>query len=101
MFQSSYIYIVSFFQISAATESETFNVYMVPKSMTPGAAAITGLQVRAGEMYLNDEQLNTVPPRVSLVSFIDFLKNVGDSIILVAHNGFRYYQLLMIERLLC
>lgn len=77
-------------QISAATESETFNVYMVPKSMTPGAAAITGLQVRAGEMYLNDEQLNTVPPRVSLVSFIDFLKNVGDSIILVAHNGFRF-----------
>ncbi|XP_077277842.1 uncharacterized protein LOC143906004 [Temnothorax americanus] len=77
-------------QISAATETETFNAYMVPKSMTPGAAATTGLQVRAGEMYLNDKQLDTVPPRVGLTNFIGFLRNVGDNIILVAHNGFRF-----------
>ncbi|XP_071635851.1 uncharacterized protein [Temnothorax longispinosus] len=77
-------------QISAATETKTFNAYMVPKSMTPGAAATTGLQVRAGEMYLNDKQLDTVPPRVGLANFIGFLRNVGDNIILVAHNGFRF-----------
>lgn len=76
-------------QISAATETETFNVYMVPKTMTPGAAATTGLQVRCGEMYLNDKQLETVPPRVGLLNFVKFLRTIGDSIILVAHNGFR------------
>ncbi|XP_077256220.1 uncharacterized protein LOC143894059 [Temnothorax americanus] len=77
-------------QISAATETETFNAYMVPKSMTPDAAAMTGLQVRAGELYLNDKQLDTVPPRVGLANFIEFLRSVGDNIILVAHNGFRF-----------
>lgn len=76
-------------QISAASNTEMFNVYVTPKSMTPAAAAITGLHVEMGELYLNGKRLDTVPPRVACLNFIAFLREIGNSIVLVAHNGFR------------
>lgn len=63
---------------------------MVPsKGIAPQASAVTGLRVENGEMFLNDERVDTVPTRLALLKFIEFLRSIESDILLVAHNGFR------------
>ncbi|XP_024892943.1 uncharacterized protein LOC112468124 [Temnothorax curvispinosus] len=71
---------VYFFQISAATETKTFNAYMVPKSMTPGAAATTGLQVRAGEIFDAPMILRTMRKFGLLTDFMSVVRGFADTL---------------------
>ncbi|XP_071637403.1 maternal protein exuperantia-like [Temnothorax longispinosus] len=78
-------------QIAAVHEKEIFNVYIVPAGgMSSRAAEVTGLQVHGGEMFLNDQQVDTTPPQMAFKNFIAYLRSIGNSIILTAHNGFRF-----------
>ncbi|XP_071652436.1 uncharacterized protein [Temnothorax longispinosus] len=77
-------------QIAAVHEKETFNAYIVPAGgMSSRAAEVTGLQIHGGEMFLNDQQVDTTPPQMAFKNFIAYLRSIGNSIILTAHNGFR------------
>lgn len=77
-------------QIAAKHKEKEFNAYIVPsRGITPSASAITGLQVHGGQMFLNNVQVNTMPPRLVMVKFVEFLRSFNDGVILVAHNGFR------------
>ena len=52
---------------------------------------ITGLSVSNGQLFKNNELLNTTPVRLALLQFIEFLKRAGgDSVVLIAHNGYRF-----------
>lgn len=79
------------FQIAAVHEDKIFNAYIVPTgAMSSRAAIVTGLQVHGGEMFLNDQQVDTTPPQTAFKNFIAYLRSIGNSIILAAHNGFRW-----------
>lgn len=68
-----------------------FNAYIVPsKGMSSGASLVTGLQVTNSELFLHDKRLDTVPPSMAFHKFLFFLRSQMGSVILVAHNGFRY-----------
>lgn len=75
-------------QIAAKIEEKEFNAFIVPiRGIPTVVSALTGLEVRSEEMYMNSIRVETTPPGCALTEFISFLKAIGPSIILAAHNG--------------
>lgn len=103
-------------QISAKYGSDEFNEYILPSHDISRAASIitgmtsssmllvgagigiysyvtknlivSGLTIEGGELHLHGQQLATVPRRVAMLRFLNYLK--PGPAILVAHNGHRF-----------
>ncbi|XP_043271757.1 uncharacterized protein [Venturia canescens] len=76
-------------QISAKRGSDEFNEYILPSNdISRAASIITGLTVEGGELHLHGQQLATVPRRIAMQRFLNFL--MPGPVILVAHNGHRF-----------
>lgn len=54
------------------------------------ASEITGLSVEDGELKHCGVVVETLSPRQAYCNFIQFLREVSPSVVLVAHNGFRF-----------
>ncbi|XP_045562192.1 protein PML [Salmo salar] len=78
-------------QLSAISGERTFNVYAVPRcSMTDEASSVTGFTVRDHRtLLLNGRQVDTIPLREALTSFISFLRSFHKPL-LAAHNARRF-----------
>ncbi|XP_014037997.1 uncharacterized protein [Salmo salar] len=78
-------------QLSAISGERTFNVYAVPRcNMTHKASSITGFTVRDPQtLLLNGRQVDTIPLREALTSFISFLRSFHKPL-LAAHNARRF-----------
>ncbi|XP_024890355.1 uncharacterized protein LOC112466488, partial [Temnothorax curvispinosus] len=76
-------------QVSAKLGLQEFNAFIVPShGFSPSASLVTGLSVDDGELFRNGEKMKTMPRRLALKSFIDFL--TPGPVILIAHNGGRF-----------
>lgn len=68
-----------------------FNAYVIPsKSISKGASATTRLAVIDGDLCLNDDKVNAVSAKTAVLNFTEYLQEFGCSIVLLAHNGFRF-----------
>ncbi|XP_034246124.1 uncharacterized protein LOC117648066 [Thrips palmi] len=78
-------------QIAASAADKEFSAYIVPqKRIPPSVVSLTGLKSQGGQMFSHGEVVPTVPVRLALSSFIAFLKELGTTCVLVAHNGFKF-----------
>ncbi|XP_015590940.1 uncharacterized protein LOC107265719 [Cephus cinctus] len=55
---------------------------------------VKGLRVQNGELYINDQRLETAPPRAVMNNFINFLR--PGPVTLIAHNGNRFDFLMLL-----
>uniref|UniRef100_A0A4W5RKP1 exodeoxyribonuclease III n=1 Tax=Hucho hucho TaxID=62062 RepID=A0A4W5RKP1_9TELE len=78
-------------QLSAISGERTFNVYALPRcSMTDEASMVTGFTVRDHQtLLLHGRQVDTIPLREALTSFISFLRSFQKPL-LAAHNAQRF-----------
>ncbi|KAI4877296.1 hypothetical protein NFI96_011845 [Prochilodus magdalenae] len=84
------IYGCDIVQLSAISGDEIFNVYMLPRcSITQGASKVTGLTTYGRRLFLHRQQVDTVPIKEALISFISFLKTFSRPV-LVGHNCRRF-----------
>lgn len=75
-------------QIAAKCEDRTFTVYATPtKAINSDASEHTGLKYIAGELYLRDLKLITLPLKDCLDAFSQFLNLSAKPCLLVAHNA--------------
>ncbi|XP_061195042.1 uncharacterized protein LOC133203237 [Saccostrea echinata] len=73
-------------QLAAVQNEDRFSTYIIPKkSITPTASEITGLSVRNGKLYHNNEEVTGISLMAALDSFLKFLEKYNN-IILVGHN---------------
>ncbi|KAM4619164.1 protein PML-like [Polymixia lowei] len=77
-------------QLAAVSGGHSLNLFTVPGSrMQRGAAKVTGFRVRRHRLYLHRQPVLTNSLREVLVSFIAFLRMLGQPI-LVGHNIRRF-----------
>lgn len=58
-------------------------------SLSSSASSVTGLEVKNGELVLDSEPVSTVSQRVLLGGLLTFLRSIPETIILIAHHGFK------------
>lgn len=59
-------------------------------SISSSASAVTGLEIKNGDLVLDSMPVSTVSPRVAIGDLLTFLRSIAQSIILTAHNGFKF-----------
>ena len=88
-------------QIAAKCNDKEFNVYIIPKQGIPERVfKVTRLKVIDDKMFYKEEECTVCPEDVAILNFIQFLKSIGNNLILVAHNGLRY-DLPILLRVIC
>ncbi|KAK3931316.1 Ribonuclease T, partial [Frankliniella fusca] len=74
-------------QIAVKCGTEQQSWYMVPtKKIHPGAAAVTGLNMRNGKLYLHDCCKDTTTPTEVARQLLQFLASCGSSVFLTGRN---------------
>ncbi|XP_024867268.1 uncharacterized protein LOC112451699 isoform X1 [Temnothorax curvispinosus] len=75
-------------QIAAKCEEYKFCAYATPtQPIMPKATEITGLKIVAGELFLDDERVQSSPLQKVLREFKEWLAVISKPCILVAHNA--------------
>lgn len=77
-------------QIAAKYRDMSFNVYMAPSAIEPGASKVNSMTVHEGQLLYRGEAVETVSERTALLNFLQFLKQIGRRVVLVAHNAFNF-----------
>lgn len=84
-------------QIAARFEDSEYNAYIMPlHSISSSASAVTGLEVKNGDLVLDSVPVSTVSPRIAISGLLTFLRSIAQSTVLTAHNGFKFDAPLMI-----
>lgn len=75
-------------QIAAIYKEHEFSFYINPtREIHPDAALRTGLQNIAGQLYVHNKKVDTIPLRDALLRFLDFFNLSPKPCVLVAHNS--------------
>ncbi|KAF3855162.1 hypothetical protein F7725_023217 [Dissostichus mawsoni] len=68
-----------------------FNRYILPtRPLTESAKQVTGLTCRDGCLFLRGTQVETVPMKEALTSFLDYLRSFRKPVLLAAHSAMRF-----------
>ena len=78
--------------VSACHGGVEFNQYITPeKSISPGAANVTGLTLSNGILFHMGKPVHSVPVRTDLQAFLAFLTDIEPKpIILIGHNAHKF-----------
>lgn len=79
-------------QIAAQCGDRLYNEYIIPIDGIPKfITGLTGFSITDGEMYNREgELLKAVSKQTAVENFLEFLSSIGEKVILVAHNCFRF-----------
>ncbi|XP_015118536.1 uncharacterized protein LOC107042147 [Diachasma alloeum] len=73
-------------QIAAVCGQDSFDIYINPRQpIAPSASAVTGLMNCNGTLLLHGKFVQSVALKVALEKFLEWIENLGKSI-LIAHN---------------
>ncbi|XP_071581489.1 uncharacterized protein [Temnothorax nylanderi] len=85
-------------QIAARFEDSEYNAYIMPlHSISSSASAVTGLEIKNGDLVLDSVPVSTVLPRVAIGGLLTFLRSIAESTVLTAYNGFKFDAPLIIK----
>lgn len=85
-------------QIAAQAKDREFNIFLYPgKPIEREAALIHKMSVFEGRVYKDNALMPTVSPSVACSQFLDFCKSFNCSVVLAAHNAFKYDAKLIIN----
>jgi DNA polymerase III epsilon subunit-like protein len=74
-------------QLAAQSAQSKFNSYCCPSvTITAEAAKVNKLSFRRGKLYQNGQEVDTLPRKAMLQSFLKFLEEHKKPVLLVAHN---------------
>lgn len=74
-------------QIAALVEDDNiYSCYTAPKKIPERVTEVTGLHMRAGNLYLQNNKLPVVSRREAWNGVVNFLENLQKPVILVGHN---------------
>lgn len=85
-------------QIAGLYGESSYNAFAVPcKPFSPAATLITGMTLKGGQLYQNNNLIQTVSAKTMIENFINFLVQIKTAktstetchIILIGHNALR------------